>query len=35
MVTVTFENCTINGVPLTAENLATLVVSNIQNASVK
>ncbi len=32
---VTFENCTINGVPLTAENLATLVISNIQNASVK
>lgn len=32
---VTFENCTIGGVALTAENLATLVTSNIQNASVK
>lgn len=32
--TITFENCTINGVPLTAENLATLVTSNIANASV-
>ncbi len=32
---VTFENCTIDGVPLTAENLATLVTSNIANASVK
>lgn len=31
---VTFENCTINGQPLTAENLATLVTSNIANASV-
>ena len=33
--TVTFENCTFNGEPLTAENLATLVTSNIANASVK
>jgi len=32
---VTFENCTIGGVALTADNLATLVTSNIQNASVK
>ena len=32
---VTFENCTINGVALTAANLATLVVSNIANATVK
>ena len=32
---VTFENCTINGVALTADNLATLVTSNIANASVK
>ena len=32
---VTFENCTIGGAPLTAENLATLVISNIGNASVK
>ena len=32
---VTFENCTIAGEPLTAENLATLVTSNIANASVK
>ena len=32
---VTFENCTFNGVALTAENLATLVTSNIANASVK
>ena len=32
---VTFEDCTIGGAPLTADNLATLVVSNIQNASVK
>jgi len=32
---VTFENCTIGGVALTAENLATLVISNIANASVK
>ena len=32
---VTFENCTFNGVALTAENLSTLVTSNIANASVK
>ena len=32
---VTFENCTLGGVALTAENLATLVTSNIANASVK
>ena len=32
---VTFENCTINGVPLTADNLSTLVTSNIANATVK
>jgi len=32
---VTFENCTIGGVALTAENLSTLVTSNIANASVK
>ncbi len=33
---VTFENCTINGQPLTAENLATLVTAaNISNATVK
>lgn len=32
---VTFENCTIGGVALTAENLATLVTSNIGNATVK
>lgn len=32
---VTFENCTIGGVALTAENLATLVTSNIANATVK
>ena len=32
---VTFENCTIGGEPLTAENLATLVTSNIANATVK
>ena len=32
---VTFENCTIGGVALTADNLATLVTNNIQNASVK
>ena len=31
---VTFENCTIGGQPLTAENLATLVTSNIANAKV-
>ena len=32
---VTFENCTIGGEELTAENLATLVTGNIDNASVK
>ena len=32
---VTFENCTFNGVALTADNLATLVTSNIANATVK
>ena len=32
---VTFENCTIGGVALTAENLSTLVVYNTANASVK
>lgn len=32
---VTFENCTIGGVALTAENLATLVVGGIANATVK
>ncbi len=32
---VTFENCTLNGEPLTADNLATLVTSNIANATVK
>ncbi len=32
---VTFENCTIAGVALTADNLATLVTSNIANATVK
>ncbi len=31
---VVFENCTIDGLPLTAENLATLVTSNIANATV-
>ena len=31
----TFENCTINGVPLTADNLATLVTGNTANASIK
>lgn len=31
---VTFENCTIGGVALTADNLATLVTSNIANATV-
>ncbi len=31
---VTFENCTIGGQPLTAENLSTLVTSNIANATV-
>ena len=33
--TLTFENCTIGGVALTAENLETLVTSNIANAKVK
>ena len=33
--TVTFENCTINGVALTEANLATLVTSNTANATVK
>ncbi len=32
---VTFENCTLDGKTLTADNLATLVTSNIQNATVK
>ena len=32
---VTFENCTVGGVALTAENLSTLVTSNIANATVK
>ena len=32
---VTFEDCTIGGVALTADNLATLVTSNIANATVK
>lgn len=32
---VTFENCTLNGVALTADNLSTLVTSNTANASVK
>ena len=32
---ITFENCTLKGAPLTAENLATLVTSNTANASVK
>ena len=32
---ITFENCTIDGVALTAENLATLVTANVANASVK
>lgn len=31
---VTFENCTIDGVALTAENLSTLVTSNTENAKV-
>lgn len=31
----TFTNCTLDGVPVTAANLATLVTSNIANASVK
>lgn len=32
---VTFENCTIGGVELTSDNLATLVTGNIANATVK
>lgn len=32
--TIIFEKCTLNGVDLTEENLATLVTSNIANASV-
>ena len=32
---VSFDNCTFGGVALTAENLATLVTSNIANATVK
>ena len=32
---VTFENCTIGGVKLTADNLSTLVTGNIANATVK
>ena len=32
---VVFENCTFGGVALTADNLSTLVTSNIANASVK
>jgi hypothetical protein len=32
---VTFEKCTLDGVLITAENLATLVTSNIGNATVK
>ena len=32
---VSFENCTIGGVALTAENLATLVINNIGKATVK
>ena len=31
---VTFTNCTIGGVPLTAQNLSTLVISNVNNATV-
>ena len=31
---ITFENCTINGEPLTAENLSTLVIGGIANATV-
>ena len=33
--TITFENCTIGGVALTAENLSTLVTDSIANATVK
>ena len=32
---VTFENCTIDGVALTSSNLSTLVISGIENATVK
>ena len=32
---VTFENCTFGGVALTAENIATLVVSGVENVTVK
>ena len=32
---ITFENCTLGGVALTAENLATLVISGVENASIK
>ena len=32
---VTFENCTLDGQPLTAANLGTLVISGIANATVK
>ena len=32
---ITFENCTIGGVALTADNLATLVIDGIANATVK
>ena len=32
---ITIENCTINGVALTAENLSTLVVGGISNVTVK
>ncbi len=32
---VTFENCTLGGVALTAENIATLVVGGVENATVK
>ena len=32
---VTFENCTLDGVAITADNLATLVVANIANVTVK
>lgn len=35
LAAVTFENCTIGGVALTAANLDTLVTSNITNATVK
>lgn len=32
---VTFENCTVGGVPLTADNVATLVISNTDYVTVK